>query len=130
MKLSQIEANWIASKLLSDAERERERAAERRTAWLATLFPTLKFVRPTERLSVLRSARLRAAREPMILWPSLAGILLFATLFIGVPKQSRPAWLALLLTGIVAGIPLAQYLRTRAILRIQHRSLDRRGSGR
>ena len=37
MKLSRIETNWIASKLLSDAESARERSAARRTAWIATL---------------------------------------------------------------------------------------------
>ena len=45
MKLSRTEANWIASRLLSDAEQERERVVGRRTAWLTILFPALAFVR-------------------------------------------------------------------------------------
>jgi hypothetical protein len=92
VKLSRVEANWIASKLLSDAERERERFAERRTAWLTIVFPVLKFIRPTERLSLLQGMRSQAAREPMILVPSIAGWLFFAALYIGIPNP-RPEWL-------------------------------------
>jgi hypothetical protein len=123
MKLSRVEANWIASKLLTDAERERERSAERRTAWLTIVFPALKFVRPTERLSLLQGMRSQAAREPMIIWPSVAALLLFAALYIGISRP-RPAWLDLLPAAIIVGNLLAQYLRTRAILHSHLRAAE------
>ena len=117
MKLSRIEANWIATRLLSDAEQERERSAQRRTAWLAIMFPPLAHVRPTERFSVLRSARRRAAREPMILWPTVVGLLLFTTGYFGWARSSRPQWLYEVPSTIVIVNVLAQYLRTRVLLR-------------
>jgi hypothetical protein len=117
MKLSRTEANWIASKLLSDAERERECFAQQRTAWLTILFPPLKLVRPTERVSVLRKARQRAASELWIVLPSIAGLVLFAALYVEIPNHSRPAWLSLSPAAIFLGNVLAQYVRTRAILR-------------
>ena len=116
MKLSQIEANWIASKLLSDAERERERAAERRTAWRAVLFPGLKRVRPTERLALLRRTAQRAAREPLIWVPAVIAWIVYAALYIWVPKQSRPVWLEFSPVAILVGYWVALYLRIRAIL--------------
>lgn len=117
MKLSSIEANWIASRLLSDAEQERERYAQRRTAWLAILFPSLAHIRPTERVAVLRNARLRAAREPMVIWPTVIGFLLYAVAYFGLIRPSRPLWLYWVPSAIIVGNLLAQYLRARAILR-------------
>ena len=116
MKLSRTEANWIASRLLSDAEQERERVVGRRTAWLTILFPALAFVRPTERVSALRDARVRAAREWMILWPSIGALLLFAALYFAIPRHLGRAWLGLVPGAIIAANLFAQYLRTRAIL--------------
>jgi hypothetical protein len=113
VKLTRVEANWIASKLLSDAERERERSAERRTAWLTTVFPPLKFVRPTERLSLLQGVRSRAAREPIIVLPSVAGLRLFAALYIGIPKR-RPVWLNVLPAAIIVGNLLPSNARNTA----------------
>ena len=115
MTLSRIEANWIASMLLSDAEQERERAAERRTAWLALLYPPLKLVRPTERIQLLRRASQLAAKEPLILIPTITGML-FAALYIWVWRQSRPAWSGLLPDAIVIAYFVACYVRTRSIL--------------
>ena len=117
MKLSRIEANWIASRLLSDAEQERERHAQRRTAWLAILFPSLAQIRPTERVAALRNARLRAAREPMIIWPTVVVFLLYAVVYFGLVRPPRPLWLYCVPGAAFVGNALAQYLRTRAILR-------------
>ena len=116
MPLSRIEAHWIASKLLSEAEQERERGAQRRTAWLAFLFPSLAHIRPTERVAVLRHARLRAAREPWILWPTVVGWLLYLIAYVGLVRPSRPLWLYWAPSAVVVGNLLAQYLRTRVLL--------------
>jgi hypothetical protein len=117
MTLSRIEANWIASRLLSDAEQERERGAHRRTAWLAFLFPSLAHIRPTERVAVLRYARLRAAREPWIIWPTVVGLLLWAVVYFAGVRSSRPPWLYGMPSAVFLGNVLAQYLRTRVLLR-------------
>jgi prolipoprotein diacylglyceryltransferase len=116
MKLSRVEANWIASKLLADAEREREQSAQRRTAPLVALFPTLAAIRSTERISVLRNARQRAAREPLILWSTIVAALLFVVLYFALAARQHP-WLYWLPSTIIIGFFFAQYLRTRAILR-------------
>jgi hypothetical protein len=116
MKLSRIEANWIASKLLSDAEQESERFAQRRTAWLAVLFPRLAHIRPTERFAALRNARVRAAREPMILWPTVAGLLLYPICYVSLVGSTR-LWLYWIPSVVIGGNFLAQYLRTRFLLR-------------
>ena len=117
MKLSRTEANWIASKLLSDGELERERSAQLYTRWLTILFPALKQVRPTERVSVLRNARQRASREPLIMWPAVIALIVFLGIYLGIPRQSRPAWLNLLPGAVFVGYFVAQYCRTRALLR-------------
>ncbi|MBV8820990.1 MAG: hypothetical protein JO022_21705 [Acidobacteriaceae bacterium] len=117
MKLSRIEANWIASRLLGDAEQERERVAQRRTSWLVILFPALAHIRPTERFTVLRNARVRAAREPMILWPTVVGWLLYPIGYVGLVGSSRPTWFYWVPSVLIAGNLLAQYLRTRVLLR-------------
>ncbi len=118
MKLSRIEANWIASKLLSDAERERELSVAWRTAWIATLYPALRVVRPTERMALLRAARNRASKEPQTLLLSIAAILTFAVLLIWVPQQLLSTWLYLLPGVIGMGALVSFHLRTRAILRV------------
>jgi hypothetical protein len=117
MKLSRIEANWIASKLLSDAERQREDLAQRQTAWLVILFPALKQVRPTERLSKFRSARHVAARDLRIMVPTVAGWVLFAALYIGIPPHSLPPGFPFFPATIVVANLLAQYARMRVLLR-------------
>jgi hypothetical protein len=117
MTLSRIEANWIASRLLSEAEQERERSAERSTAWLAFLFPSLAHIRPTERVAVLRYARRRAAREPWIIWPTVVGWLLLPLVYIGLSNLSRHLWLCWAPSILVLGNFLAQYLRIRVHLR-------------
>lgn len=115
MKLSRIEANWIASKIMSDAEQARERSAQRRTASLVVLFPALASIRPSERVSTLRSARERAMREPWIVWPTVVAFLLFLALYFKLSALQHP-WMYWFPGTIVIGNVLAQYFRTRAIL--------------
>ncbi len=117
MRLSRIEANWIASRILSDAEREREHRAARRTAGVSFLYPMLKMVRPTERGPLLRSATRRAGRDPKILSASFVAVLSFLVLSILAPRQFRSPWWYMLPTVIWVGCMLAWNIKTRTILR-------------
>lgn len=118
MKLSRTEANWIASKLLSDAERDAELEARRRTTWLVRLFPPLQNIPPTERISVLRDARGQAAREPWIVVPTIAAFIAGALLYFTVTNSHRHAWIYSIPAAVVVLNTLGQYLRTLSLLRI------------
>ena len=124
MKVSRIEANWISSKILSDAVREREQSAARRTAWLVFLYPSLAHIRPTERVMLLRDARNCAALEPLTLLAAITSIVLLVVFYIVDPSLSHHSWLDGLAGLIGLGSLITWHVRIRAILRTAARSSE------